>query len=223
MRLGVVADIHDAVDPLRVALERFRSIGVDKVVTVGDAADTFAPGAPGASVARLLAGARAVGVWGNHDFGLSHEINDAVRAIADPEALAFTASLAGQLVVDEYRFSHLEPWRDACSLADLWGFEGWPDTLAKAHQSFAAVSERVLLVGHFHECFAYDIRMRIEWDGLQPLALRGPDRYLVGLGALRDGWCCVLHGDRAVLEPVWCGEGSAAARCAGSQASAEHR
>jgi len=53
MLIGIVADIHDAVDPLRAALARFRDLDVEQVVSLGDAFETFKRGEPGADVALL--------------------------------------------------------------------------------------------------------------------------------------------------------------------------
>ena len=92
MRIGIVADIHDAVEPLRVALRRFRELGVDQVVTLGDAFETIEPGSPGAQVGRVLAGDGAIGVWGNHDVGdgVAESVEDASRSFrAVPERILF--------------------------------------------------------------------------------------------------------------------------------------
>src|SRR5947208_2163570 len=70
MRLGLLADIHEEVDLLRLALDRFRHEAVDQVVVLGDVAET---GERLTETTLLLAGAGAVGVWGNHDFGLCRE------------------------------------------------------------------------------------------------------------------------------------------------------
>ncbi len=59
MLIGIVADIHDAVDPLKAALAQFRELGVKQVVSLGDAFETFKRGEPGAEVALLLREHRA--------------------------------------------------------------------------------------------------------------------------------------------------------------------
>jgi predicted phosphodiesterase len=92
MRIGIVTDIHDAVLPLDLVLSTFRQTGVDQVVSLGDVFDSYRPNEPGAQVARLLAEAGAIGVWGNHDVGLSRDVNDAVRQAADPGLLEVVTS-----------------------------------------------------------------------------------------------------------------------------------
>lgn len=121
MRLGIVADIHGAVKPLRSALGVFRNAGVDQVISLGDAFDLyvdarFGPAiegsGDGATVASLLQDAGARGVWGNHDVGLSLDVADDGRELCPPAILDFTARLDPQLVIESCRFSHNEPWLD---------------------------------------------------------------------------------------------------------------
>ena len=122
----------------------------------------------------------ALRVWRNHDAGLSHEVSAQLRGLADPALLEFAAGLRPQLVLEECRFSHIEPWRDARRLEDLWAFDGVPDTVAQAERSFEAVPERILFVGHFHLWLAMRRSGgRVEWDGVRPIKLGGPDRFLV--------------------------------------------
>ena len=47
MLIGILADIHDAVEPLKASLARFRELEVEQVVSLGDAFETFRPGEPG--------------------------------------------------------------------------------------------------------------------------------------------------------------------------------
>ena len=67
MKLGLLTDIHEHVAPLAAALNRFRQQRVDQVVVLGD---LFELGTALEETCRLLDEARAIGVWGNHDFGL---------------------------------------------------------------------------------------------------------------------------------------------------------
>lgn len=50
MRIGIVSDIHDAVEPLRRALTELQRRRVDRIVSLGDAFDSWLPGAAAASV-----------------------------------------------------------------------------------------------------------------------------------------------------------------------------
>jgi predicted phosphodiesterase len=77
MKLGLITDIHEQVELLRRALDRFAKERVDQVVVIGD---VFAMGERIEETCRLLAGANAIGVWGNHDFGLCFEPSEFVRS-----------------------------------------------------------------------------------------------------------------------------------------------
>ncbi len=67
MKLGLLADIHEHVEHLKTALHNFQNLGVDQIVVIGDVFDS---GKQIRETCRLLADAGAVGVWGNHDYGL---------------------------------------------------------------------------------------------------------------------------------------------------------
>src|SRR4051812_7811628 len=90
MRFGLLADIHEDVEFLSRALDRFALDKVDRVIVLGD---VFHTGARLEETTRLLASVGAVGVWGNHDFGLSFEPRDDVRARFSTECMAFMTSL----------------------------------------------------------------------------------------------------------------------------------
>ena len=205
MRIGILADIHDAIRPLGAALVALRERGIEQVVTLGDAFDSFEVGGAGVEVARLLHEACAIGVWGNHDAGLSHEVSAQLRGLADPALLEFAAGLRPQLVLEGCRFSHIEPWRDPRRLEDLWAFDGVPDTDAQAERSFEAVPERILFVGHFHLWLAMRRSGgRVEWDGVRPIKLGGPDRFLVVVGPVVEGWCAMFETEQCKLTPIRC-------------------
>jgi predicted phosphodiesterase len=116
MRIGIVADIHEHIDELRLALDAFRQRGVDTVVNLGDACDFYSRCGRAAEVVALLKSVEAVGVWGNHDFGLCHQVPDAVREKTAPEMLAYMGTMQARLVVGDCHFSHVEPWLDPYSV-----------------------------------------------------------------------------------------------------------
>src|SRR5919199_1663179 len=99
MRIGLVTDVHDHVEQLARALELFRQRGVDAVVSLGDACDLFTPRTRCGEVAALLESANAVGVWGNHDFMLCHDVSDRVRRKYPAEALRFLSTIRPRLVL----------------------------------------------------------------------------------------------------------------------------
>src|SRR5205823_2178200 len=100
--------------------------------------------------ALLLHAAGAVGVWGNHDFGLCREPSESMRREFGPVALGFMAGLRPRLVIGDCLFTHLEPWRDPERIEHLWPAEDGPDPAACADASFAAAPHRFLFAGHYH-------------------------------------------------------------------------
>src|SRR4051794_35230117 len=67
MKLGILTDIHEEHDYLRRALTLLRREGADRLLVVGDVCATHTDLE---ETVALLDDAGAVGVWGNHDFGL---------------------------------------------------------------------------------------------------------------------------------------------------------
>ncbi len=199
MRLGLIADVHEAADLLREALEVFRRREVDEVLFLGDLC--CANERLGES-ARLLAEAGVPGVWGNHDFGLCRDLDEAVRARFGPEVLAYMGTLKPTLVRDDCHFSHVEPWLDANDLAQLWYFEGLPDTPAKLARCFGAVPQRVLMSGHVHRWFLASPEGVIDWDGTAPVCLRPPGRYYLTVHALVEGHGALYDTTTGELEPI---------------------
>lgn len=204
MRIGILADIHDAVSPLRRALSQFDRSGVDLVVTLGDAFESYEPGSSSTQIASLLTQVGAKGVWGNHDAGLNIQVSDRIRREADPEVLKFAASLEPQLVVGQCRFSHNEPWLDARKLEELWYFPGIPVTRKQAYQSFDSVPEKYLFMGHYHCWIVIGSRGELQWDAASPLLLTSENRYLIVVAAVYDGWCSIFDTDPGVLIPIRC-------------------
>jgi hypothetical protein len=204
MRIGIVADVHEAIEPLERALLEFRRRGVDQVVSLGDACDTFSRMGRAAEVVALLREVRAVGVWGNHDFGLSYMVPEKLRQQTAPDVLEYMGTMQPHLVVDGCRFSHVEPWLDARKVENLWFYDGPPDTPEKVSRSFGAVPERCLFVGHFHRWLVMTPDGRVAWDGESALALTGEFRYLVVVAPVVLGWCAVYDTSDAQLSPILC-------------------
>jgi hypothetical protein len=204
MRIGIVADIHEAIESLQQALDEFRARRVDVIVSLGDACDTYGPDGRSAEVAALLCGAGAVGVWGNHDWGLCRDVSDDMRRACASEMLEFMGSMQPHLVVEGCRFSHVEPWLDACCLEGLWYYDGLPDTAEKVARSFAAVSEQYLFIGHLHCWLAMTPAGRIDWNGETPLSLDTACRHLVVVAPVVEGWCAIFDTVESCLTPIRC-------------------
>lgn len=202
MLIGILSDIHDAVDSLKTTLYKFRRLGVHQVVSLGDAFETFKPRQPGAEVARLLREVGTIGVWGNHDFRLSHWISEGIRSKADPDLLEFSETLKPQLVVDNCRFSHVEPWLDPRNFEDLWHFSDEPGLPDNAKRSLEAVPEQFVFVGHYHHWAITNMDETIEWDATGRISLSRDQRYVVLMAAVRNGWSAVFESTKAQLTPL---------------------
>ena len=120
MRIGLLTDIHEEVAHLRTALRVLVAEGVDTIVQIGDACDSFGPGRDRLETAELLSNAGAVGVWGNHDVGFCNEVPKEIRQETDSRILEYMAGMKSQLVVEGCHFSHVEPWLDPHSILDLY-------------------------------------------------------------------------------------------------------
>lgn len=202
MLLGIVTDVHEEVEILRWALDQFQQRQVDQVVTVGDTCDLFTANSRGDETAELLRAVNAIGVWGNHDIGLCYEVTDGVRQRARASSLAFMQTMQPFLVIDDCRFSHVEPWLDATRTEELWYVEGPPDTAAKAARSFSAVPESTLFIGHFHHWLIITPDGRLDWNGEQPIRLPTNTRHLIVVGPVINGWCATFNTTTRDLTPI---------------------
>jgi hypothetical protein len=205
MRLGLVTDIHSHAAELARALRLFRDHAVDQVVTIGDTCDAFGPPDGAVEVATLLKGCAAVGVWGNHDFGLCQDVSAKHRARFGPVVCDFLSAMRPALEIDNCYFSHKEASVDAHDVMQLWSLLDEPlDLLARARAGLAAVPHDRQFVGHYHRWWAATVRGPIDWDGSRPLVLQPGQRYFVVVAPVFQGWCGVFDTRSAVLQPVRC-------------------
>jgi hypothetical protein len=141
-------DIHEHVENLRSALDSFAGQKVDQVVVIGDVCET---GEWIEETCRLLAEAGAVGVWGNHDFGMCVEPTEKIRTKYPAVVLDFMTSHRPRLDIEGCYFAHVEPRLNPEELADLWYFDGPPDEHGKLDRIFDAVPHRIMFAGHYHK------------------------------------------------------------------------
>lgn len=206
MRLGLVTDVHSHSAELARALALFRQHAVDRVVTLGDTIDGFARSNGAAEVASLLLDADAVGVWGNHDFGLRGDVSEKLRVRLPQVSLSFMARMQPRLVIGDCHFSHKEASVDPYDVTQLWDVSDRPRNLVeRASNGFQAVPQQWQFVGHYHRWWATTPTAPVEWSGSGLLEFEPQERYFVIVGAACDGWCAVLDVERATLQPLWCG------------------
>jgi predicted phosphodiesterase len=197
MKLGLITDIHEQTHHLRTALSLFRKEDVEQVVVIGDVCEM---GERIEETCRLLAEAKAIGVWGNHDFGLCVDLDDDMRQKYPSVVIEYMASLKPRLLVGGCHFTHVEPWLNPEELADLWYFEGPPDDQSKLERIFNAVPNRIMFAGHYHKWLLVTPDGMRDWKGDSPIRLHH-GRYFVVVGALCEGQFAIFDTDSSELLP----------------------
>ncbi len=194
MRFGLLADIHEHVEFLRLAIDRLQECKAERIVVLGD---VFETGKRLAETVSLLVKAQAVGVWGNHDFGLCRDPHKDLCERYGSQVLDFFATLVPTLEFENILFTHVEPWHDAEDILELWCFED-----EEPSRSFQHRKHRVMLHGHHHQWKANRPDGLISWDGGAPLFLDPGHRYLIEIGAVKHGQCALLDTDENLLVPI---------------------
>jgi predicted phosphodiesterase len=205
MRIGILADIHEYVDELRRALVALKEHGAERFVVLGDVCgmDTHLE-----ETVTILDEAGAIGVWGNHDFGLCRDNpTDEDRLRYSDRLLHFMGRLQPRLELEGCLFTHVEPWLDPEKIEDLWYFDGPPETPEQVARIFAAVSNRVMFVGHYHRWLLVTPEGLQPWEGEGPILLRAEERYLVAIHAVCAGKCAVFDTRTSELVPLDVGLG----------------
>lgn len=198
MKLGLVTDIHEQVEPLRTALDCFAREQVDQIVCIGD---LFLDGEFIEETCRLLAEAGVIGVWGNHDYGLCVEPDIEVREKFPTAVIEYMSSLRPRLEVAGCYFAHVEPWLNPEEITDLWYYEGPPDEPSKLDRIFNAVPNRIIFAGHYHKWLLASPDGISDWRGERPICLLDDDRQFVVVGAICEGRYAIFDTDTSMLVP----------------------
>jgi hypothetical protein len=164
----------------------------------------YGPQSHATEIVALLSEARAVGVWGNHDIGLCHQVSDDVRRKCPPPVLDFMRTLQPHLELGDCLFSHVEPWLDPCDVAQIWNFAGPPDTAEQAGRSFAASPKRFLFLGHFHRWLLMTPTQLVPWAGEAPVRLDAWERCLVVIAPVLSGNFAIYDTESTELMPLRC-------------------
>lgn len=199
VKLGIVSDIHEAVELLEVALAGFDRAGVDRVVVLGD---LFETGPRLDATVALLERAGAVGVYGNHDHGLCVEPSGFVRDLYSPRVLDYMATLRPRLELAGCLFAHREPWLDGRKIAEIWHVDENPLSPALLARSFAATPLRIILIGHFHRWMAMGRSGPLPWCGREPFRFAAGTPTMMIVHAVCDGYAATLDTDDGLLEPL---------------------
>lgn len=198
MKLGLLADIHEGVASLRLAIDRFASEKVDQIIVLGD---VFTVGDAIVEVCSLLLEVGAVGVWGNHDYLLCRKSVGILRKEYSQGVATFMKSLRPTLVIEWCHFTHVLPSLDAMQPVDLWYLDGPPQACDVLSDVFSSVPHRALFCGHFHRWLLYTPAGRQEWDGSSRVIIDDRDRYFFVLGPAFQGCHSVFDLDSRVFQP----------------------
>jgi predicted phosphodiesterase len=199
MRIRILADIHEHVGELRRALAVLKEHGADRLVVLGDVCgmDTSLE-----ESVEILDEAGAIGVWGNHDFGLCRDNpRPEDRRRFGERVLTFMGRLQPRLEVEGCLFTHVEPWLDPEKIEDLWYFDGPPETPEQVARIFAAAHNRVMFVGHYHRWLLVTPEGIQPWGGDGPIVLEAGNRHLVAINAVCQGKCALFETERGLLTP----------------------
>jgi hypothetical protein len=199
MRLGILSDIHEAVELLGVALARLDRAGVDRLVVLGD---VFETGPRLDATVALLEATGAGGVYGNHDHGLSVDPDDYIRSRFSARSLAYMGSLLPRVEIDGALFAHREPWLDCSDVFQVWHVEDVELASESIRKSFAAAPNRSIFIGHFHRWAAFGPVGRLDWEGDSPLELPDDVPTLVVVAAICDGHSAIFDTEARVLTPI---------------------
>ena len=201
MKIGILADIHERIDPLRSALKTFRDNRVEQVVLLGD---VFETGQRIHNTIELLRDVNiAGGVWGNHDLGLSNP-DSRVIARYDASIIEFFGSLKPHFELEDVLFSHGIPtWNPMDPAIYYLGERPWePGSLSPV---FASFPHRIFLTGHYHRWYVATPDRSIEWDGKRPIVFDPSERYFVVVNAVFKGWCAIYDTETRELTPCFVG------------------
>ncbi len=195
MRLGLLADIHEAVAPLRAAVRELGARHVDAFVMLGDVLED---GGLVEEAVEILAALPGVGVWGNHDLGLCGDVSASVSARFSSRVLEYFARLRPWVDLAGCRFQHLDPHLDPENFEDLWRFSTAEERIAGLRRC----SHSRVFVGHLHGWGVFTPERQIAWDGERPFSYLAEERYVTVVHAIREGWCAIMDTERDELEPL---------------------
>jgi hypothetical protein len=198
MKIGILADIHEDVERLELALAHLRRAGADPLITLGDICEN---GSRLGATIPVLAQAGVIGVWGNHDLGLCRHPTAELRARYGGPVLDYLTTLRPRLELAGCLFTHALPCWDPTDPA-IYYLGPRPETDEGRHDNFQTATGWVNFLGHFHRWLAATPNGPLTWAGDRPLVLERDERYLVVVAAVCDGWCATFDTATGELTPV---------------------
>ena len=209
MRCAIVSDIHANLQAWKAVLLDARSVGVDKIVCLGDIVG-YGPD-PAAVLQSVYENVDHL-VLGNHDAVVCGKMDPSVfnsgalriiewtQSQLSPDAARFLTDLPLSLKTPFFRAAH-------ANFYDPAGFEYIIDP-PDAMPSWKAVDDRLLFTGHTHQPGIYLLGASGEPHRIDPrdFAVEPDKRYIVNVGSVgqpRDGEAracyCILDTDEPAL------------------------
>lgn len=202
MRLGLITDVHNDFENLQNTLSVLQDNQVDRIITLGDTCDGFAPVLGANEIACTLSSLNVEGVWGNHDFNLVHEIPDRFREKFGASVFEYMSKVQPHLVIDGCYFSHKDSSIDPFDIEQLWDWEDhFKELFSHASDAFSAVDHDRQFLGHYHKWWAATPDGVLDWNGSAPLQFERGQRYVTVIAPVFEGKCAILDTDQDVLEP----------------------
>lgn len=198
MRIGLLADIHEEIEPLDWAIETLRRAGIDRFLLMGD---YYEHGRRLDAMIDRLEPLGAEGVWGNHEYGLcpAVPVSEWARSRFSGRILGFFSRLKPSIRLGGCVFQHIEPHLDPSSFEEIWSYGGLgrldPD------RAFGEASFDRAFLGHIHRWAAVTPQGPVDWSGDRPIVLDPDRRYLVAIHAVQQGHCALFDTDRQELTP----------------------
>jgi hypothetical protein len=197
VRIGILADIREHVEHLDAALARLRHRGATRLVVMGD---VIADGRLAAETVARLESAGAVGVRGEGDLDRAGDLNG--RDGLPAPVRAYLGRLADRFEIDGVLFARDEPWLDTDGPPESPSPDGPTADAERARRTFAAIPQRVAVLGSLRRWLAVDGSGPIAWDPAEPLRLDPGGRYVLGVPAVDDGWCALLDTTAGEMEAI---------------------
>lgn len=200
MKIGLLTDIHEAVEHAAAAIEELRRRDAETIISLGD----FCCMEERLSeMCELLLRENVRSVWGNHDFGLCADVA-AGRATQYPAHVQeFVRSVESRIEIESCLFCHVEPWLDTNQLEDLWYYEGQPETQEQRARIFASGPWQTAFAGHYHRWLAYTAAGQVPWHGERALDL-SQDRHFIVIDACLKGQFALFDSRSRILTPLSC-------------------
>ena len=198
MRLGILTDSHGRAEALREGIQALRARGVDRLIHLGDVADTLRPETLDECVGILIEN-DINGVLGNHEYSFVTHFFKRYPERFSEAAMEYLRALPYVIETPQACFTHFSPEGGVHGL--------YSHTDEASYKAILLNSEwPVLINGHSHEPRIYrQLDGAIENVGFSidaPFALRADARYVFTCGALEDRWCAVFDVDGRVFEIV---------------------